>query len=180
MVDESALITAARTDPDAFAALYDRTAPVVYRFAYSLVRDHGQAEDLVSEAYRRALDRLPAYKDRGHPFHAWLFTIVRNLVIDAGRKKTREVPLLDHDVTEDRWLGEALVFAEERAVVQQALAKLAEDQRTVLVLRYAHEWSCRQVADEMGRTEAAVKQLSYRAVNSLRKILQEDGYVRSA
>ncbi|MBA4179258.1 MAG: RNA polymerase subunit sigma-70 [Anaerolinea sp.] len=179
VVDESELVAAARSDPDAFARLYERTAPLVYRFAYSLVHDHPRAEDVVAETYRRAIDRLPVYRDQGRPFHAWLFTIARNLAIDGGRRSRRETPLLDHDVPVDGWLGEALVHAEERSELQAALGMLGDDQRTVLVLRYGHEWTCRQVAAEMGRSEAAVKQLSYRAVNRLRELLKENGYVRN-
>jgi uncharacterized cupin superfamily protein len=50
-----------------------------------LAREHSRAEDLTSEAYRRALLHLPKYEDRGKPFEAWLFTIVRNLARDGGR-----------------------------------------------------------------------------------------------
>lgn len=179
MVDESALVAAARTDPDAFARLYEQTAQLVYRYAYSLVRDHPRAEDLVAETYRRAIDRLPSYQDRGHPFHAWLFTIARNLAVDGGRRARRETPLMDHDVPLDGWLGAALVQAEEQAALHTALARLADDHRTVLVMRFGHEKSCKEVADELGRSEAAVKQLSYRALNRLRELLKEDGYVRN-
>ncbi|MEO6397287.1 MAG: sigma factor, partial [Tepidiformaceae bacterium] len=112
-VDESTLIAAARTDPDAFGELYDRTAPVLYRFVYSLVRDQHHTEDLVSETYRRAIDRLPTYQDFGRPFEAWLFTIARNLAIDGGRRGRREAPLMDHDTPDDAWVGEALLREED-------------------------------------------------------------------
>lgn len=179
-MDESALIAAACSDPDALAQLYDRTVPAVYRFAYSLVRDHAHAEDLTAEAYRRAIAALPRYEDRGRPFSAWLFTLVRNLAIDSGRRGAREMPLLDHDVPADGWLGEALASAEDRDALHAAMARLNVDQRTVLVLRFGREWSCGKVAEEMGRSEAAVKQLSYRAFNRLRQLMEEDGYVRNA
>ncbi|MEP6871380.1 MAG: sigma-70 family RNA polymerase sigma factor, partial [Anaerolineaceae bacterium] len=88
-MDQTELIRAARTDSDAFGQLYDQTAPSVYRFAFSLVRDHHRAEDLVSETFRRAIDRLRSYEDNGRPFHAWLFTITRNLAIDGTRRSRR-------------------------------------------------------------------------------------------
>ena len=178
-MDQTELIVAARTNPDAFGELYDQTAPTVYRFAYSLVRDHHRAEDLVSETYRRAIDRLPAYQDHGRPFHAWLFAITRNLAIDGARRGQRESPLLDHDTPDDQWLGEALARDQERAQVREALARLSEIHREVLVLRFGHEWSCRQVAEQLGKSEAAIKQMSYRALIRLRELLKEDGYVRN-
>jgi RNA polymerase sigma-70 factor (ECF subfamily) len=175
-MDEAALITAARTSPDAFAKLYDRTQPAVYRFAYSLAGNHAGAEDLTAEAYRKALINLNRYEDRGRPFEAWLCTIVRNLARDNGRKAGREIPLMDHDQARDEWPGVELARAEDRSFVHVAVRKLPDVQRKVVVLRFGHEWSVRQVADELDKSEAAVKQLTYRAVNRLRELLQEAGY----
>ena len=176
MVDEATLILRARTDPDAFARLYDRTAPELYRFAFSLTGEHARAEDITSETYRRALSRLDGYKDQGRPFAAWLFTIARNLVRDHARKAGREMPLLDHDAPYHATPGDDLLRQEKRVAVQKALGRLPEVQRRVMVLRYGRELSCREVADQLGKTEAAVKQLSYRAACALRRLLEEDGY----
>lgn len=178
-MDQTELILAARTDSDAFGQLYDQTAPSVYRFAYALVHDHHRAEDLVSETYRRAIARLSSYEDTGRPFHAWLFTIVRNLAIDGARRGQRESPLLGHDSPDDNWLGAALVRDEDGATVRAALARLSEMHQEVLVLRFGHEWSCRQVAEQLGKTEPAIKQMSFRALARLRELLEEDGYVRN-
>ncbi len=175
-MNETALITAAKTSPDAFAMLYDRTQPAVYRFAYSLARDHPGAEDLTAEAYRRALASLHNYQDRGKPFEAWLFTIVRNLARDKGRKAGRELPLMDHDEAQDEWPGVELVRTENRTAVKVAVAQLPDLQRRVVILRFGHEWSVKQVADELCKSEPAVKQLTYRAVNRLRELLLEAGY----
>ena len=175
-MDELALITAAKASPDAFAKLYDRTQPAVYRFAYSLAGNHPGAEDLTSEAYRRALVNLPRYQYQGKPFEAWLFTIVRNLARDGGRKAGRELPLMDHDEAADDWPGLELLRTETRSVVQVAVARLPEVQRRVVILRFGHEWSVRQVADELAKSEAAIKQLTYRAVIRLRELLEEAGY----
>ncbi|MEO8539403.1 MAG: sigma-70 family RNA polymerase sigma factor [bacterium] len=175
-MDELALITAARNSPDAFAMLYDRTQPAVYRFALSLAGDHSGAEDLTSECYRRALTNLPRYEHRGKPFEAWLFTIVRNLARDKGRRSGREIPLMDHDEPIDEPITLELERTERRGVVQLAVKRLPEVQRRVVVLRFGHEWSVRQVADELEKSEAAVKQLTYRAVNRLRELLEEAGY----
>jgi RNA polymerase sigma-70 factor (ECF subfamily) len=176
-VHEAALITAARTDSDAFARLYDHTAPEVYRFAFSLTRDHVRAEDVTSEVYRRALMRLDRYEDRGKPFVAWLLTIARNLVRDEARRRSgRETPLMDHDCRVDEWPGDGLLRAEEAGALHVAVARLPEVQQRVVVLRFGHERSVKEVADEMGKTEAAVKQLTYRAVTRLRELMQEAGY----
>ena len=175
-VDEAALIEAAKTDLDAFAGLYDGTVREVYRFAFSLTRDHGRAEDVTAEAYGRALSQLDRYEDRGRPFVAWLFTITRNLVRDGVRRASRETALLDHDARVDAWPGEGLLRDERREALERALRRLAPLQRRVIVLRYGHEQSCREVGEQIRKSETAVKQLSYRAVCALRKALREDGF----
>lgn len=179
-MEESALILAAKTSPDAFAELYDRTQPAVYRFAYSLAGNHAGAEDLTAEAYRRALTNLQKYEDRGLPFTAWLCTIVRNLARDKGRKAGREIPLMDHDRPVDAPLLDGIERAERQTFVQVAVSKLPPVQQRVVILRFGHERSCRDIAEEMGKTEAAVKQLTYRAVNRLRELLVEAGYEHNA
>jgi RNA polymerase sigma-70 factor (ECF subfamily) len=179
-VDESEIIDRARTEPDAFACLYERTATEVYRFAFSLTRDHARAEDVTAETYRRALARIPAYEDRGTPFVAWLFTIARNFVRDGARRGARETPLLDHDTPTHDWPGEGVVRGERQLAVQAALRRLPPVQRRVMVLRYGHERSCRDIGDELGKSEAAIKQLSYRAARRLRQLLEEDGYEHDA
>ncbi len=175
-MEESALVMAARSSPDAFAELYDRTQPQLYRFALSLAGSHSGAEDLTAEAYRRALANLHRYEDRGTPFVAWLCTIVRNLARDKGRKAGREVPLMDHDKPIEVQLLAGIERAERHGFVHVAVAKLPPVQQRVVILRFGHERSCRDIADELGKTEAAVKQLTYRAVNRLRELLVEAGY----
>ena len=176
MVDEAQLIECARTSPDAFASLYLRTVADVYRFALSLTREHHRAEDVTAETYRRALARLPSYQHRDTPFVAWLVTIARNIVRDAARRTSRETPLMNHDVPVLEWPGETLVRTENQRAVHAALRRLPLVQRRVMVLRFGHERSCRDVAIELGKSEAAIKQISYRATRALRQHLQEDGY----
>jgi RNA polymerase sigma-70 factor (ECF subfamily) len=66
-----------------------------------------------------------------------------------------------------------LEFTERRARVFKAVAKLPEDQRRVIMLRFAEEKSVREIADELGRSEGAVKQLQFRGLETLRAQLAE-------
>ena len=175
-MDEAELIAAARTSPDAFAELYDRTFPQVYGLAYWLSGNHARAEDLAAETYRRALATFHRYEHRGHPFATWLCTITRNLVRDAARKSGHETPLLDHDAPEHIFPGDEILARERNSALRTAIDRLVPDQRRVVILRFGHELSCRQAAAQMNRSEAAVKQLTHRAVLRLRQILEEQGY----
>lgn len=173
MMDEASLIAAARSDPDAFGVLYERTVEGVYRFALSLTRDHGRAEDVTSETFRRALAKLSTYDDRGHPFSAWLFTIARNVARDGARKDRRQTALLDHDVPQDEWPGDGMIRIEDARLVRSLVSRLPPAQQRVVVLHYGHEWSYQCVGERMGKSEAAVKQIAYRALQTLRRWAQE-------
>jgi len=168
MMDEASLVAAARNDPDAFARLYERTVEGVYRLAVSLTGDHCQAEDVTSETFRRALAKLSTYEDRGRPFSAWLFTIARNITRDGARKEGREIPLFDRDVAGDNCSGDEMARAEDASFVRTLVRRLSPAQQRVVVLHYGHDWSYQHVGERIGKSEAAVKQIAYRALQNLR------------
>lgn len=167
-MDEASLVDAARRDPDAFAHLYERTVDGVYRLALSLTADHSSAEDETSEAFRRALANLSSYEDRGRPFSAWLFTIARNVVRDGARRYGREIPLPDREIAADDSPGDEMARAEETCLVRVLVRRLSPVQQRVVVLHYGHSWSYQHVGERMGKSEAAVKQIAYRALQNLR------------
>lgn len=172
-MDEPSLVDAARMDPDAFARLYERTVDGVYRFALSLTADHPMAEDVTSETFRRALAKLSSYEDRGRPFSAWLFTIARNVVRDGARRHGREIPLPDREFVAGDSPGDEMARAEETCLVRALVRRLSPVQRRVVVLHYGHDWSYQRVGEHMGKSEVAVKQIAYRALQNLRCWAQE-------
>jgi RNA polymerase sigma-70 factor (ECF subfamily) len=162
--DERLLIEAAQRDPQRFAVLFERHAHRVYAFIARRVRERGDVEDLTSEVFHHALKNLKRYEYRGVPFSAWLFKIAANAIAQLGREvaRAKEEPLEDAAepvVDED---------AERRALVFDLLKTLPGDQQRVVRLRYAEQKSVREIAGEMERSEAAVKQLHYRALEKLR------------
>lgn len=165
--DEQVLIEAAQRDPSRFAELYESHFDRVYAFIARRVPDRSQVEDLTSEVFHRALASLGRFEWRGVPFAAWLFRIAANAIADhtqrlsrenAGRTDPDEVGLEDPD------LGEI----EERARLSRLVQALPQDQRRVISLRFAQQKSIREIAEELGRTEGAVKQLQFRALEKLR------------
>ena len=166
--DERSLIEAAQRDPRRFAELFQLHANRVYAFIARRVRDRGDVEDLTSEVFHQALRNLKRYEYRGVPFSAWLFKIAANAIAQWARDQARakESPLEDapEPITDED--------AERRAVLFDLLRTLPPDQQTVVRLRYAEQKSMRDIAGEMDRSEAAVKQLHYRALENLRQQME--------
>src|SRR5579875_2591933 len=86
---DEALVRRAQADAVAFAPLYERYLPRVYRYLYARTHDPDDAADLTQTVFVRALAGLPAYRPRGLPFAAWLFRIARNVATDAHRRRDR-------------------------------------------------------------------------------------------
>lgn len=173
--DEAALVARARTDPDAFALLYDRYVERVYQFAYRRLASHADAEDVTAQTFHRALEHLDRYEWRGLPFGAWLFRIARNLVVDHLRAagaplSLDEVSANGAEPTDaDAWLPEeALLARDEARAAWAAVATLPPLQRRAVVLRFGRDLSHAEVGRIIGRSEAATKQLIYRAMLTLR------------
>ena len=172
---ERRLVEAAQQDRARFVDIYEEYFEVVYAYAARRTGSRDQAEDLTAEVFRKALENLRRFKWMGAPFGAWLLRIAFNLIADRAKRATRERNVdgssaanvsVSHSVqTQQLELEEA----ERRGRLFRLVGELPKDQRRVVVLRFAEEKSVREIADELRRTEGAVKQLQFRALENLRK-----------
>jgi RNA polymerase sigma-70 factor (ECF subfamily) len=171
--DERRLIEAAQRDPARFADLYEDYFELVYAYVSRRVRDRNEAQDLTAEVFHKALRSLPRFKWTGAPFAAWLFRISANMIADRAQRAAREQTIEnDDDVPQTRGPQPQqadLEQSERRASLFRLVDQLAEDQRRVLVMRFVEEKSIREIADVLGRSEGAVKQLQFRALEKLRE-----------
>lgn len=173
--NEAALVARARTDPQAFALLYDRYVERVYQFAYRRLASHADAEDVTAQTFHRALEHLDGYEWRGLPFGAWLFRIARNLIVDHLRATGAPLSLDEISVNgmepadaETQLPEQALIAQDEARAAWAAVAALPPLQRRAVVLRFGRDLSHAEVGRLIGRSEAATKQLIYRAMLTLR------------
>ena len=164
---ERRAIEAAQKDPARFAELYENNFERVYAYVLRRVRDRNDAEDVTSEVFHQALANLPRFEWRGVPFAAWLFRIAANSIIDRSRDSGRHTQLPD-DFELDGGTVSQLDEIERRAAIFKLLESLVEDQRRVIEMRFGDGKSIREVANEIGRSEGAVKQLQFRALENLR------------
>jgi len=168
--DEKLLIEAAQKDPSRFAELYELHFDRVYAYVARRVRDRAETQDLTAHVFQQALANLGKFKWRGAPFAAWLYRIASNAIADHARRNMRETNDLQ-SATETTAAGVDLEDVERRARLFRAVDKLPDDQRRVIVLRFGDEKSIREIADELGRSEGAIKQLQFRGLENLRSRL---------
>ena len=176
-VDDEAverLVEAARAgDPEAFGSLFDHYHGPVHRYVAARVGRPSDAEDLTQLVFVKALEALPRYESRGVPFGGWLFRLARNAVIDFVRTSHEHADLAKsadraaHDAGPD----ELAVIRQEIDAVGAALARLTEDQRDAIALRFFAGLSAREAAEVMGKQEGTVRGLQFRALAALRREL---------
>lgn len=158
------MIEAAQKDPGRFAELYEANFERIYAFIVRRVQDRHEAEDLTAEVFHHALANLSRFEWRGVPFAVWLFRIAANAIADRRRKAQQTVdPSLAEDLDQSSWRD-----IERRATLFQLVNTLPEDQRSVLVKRFVEQKAVKEIAMEFGRSEGAIKQLQFRALETLK------------
>ncbi|MBI2955344.1 MAG: sigma-70 family RNA polymerase sigma factor [Chloroflexi bacterium] len=169
--EDARLVAAAQHRQTEFAALYDKYFLRVYRYVARRVGTQQDAEDVAAQVFIEALDGLSEYKHR-NSFAAWLFTIARNKIADHYRRRKAEVPLDstgEPELESSSPLPEHLVIRNERLrFLASALRKLSVDKQEVLTLRFFAELKYSEIAHVVGKSEAAVKMMVYRALDDLR------------
>lgn len=171
-------VEAARNgDAEAFGELFDHYHTSVFRFLYDRVGGTQLAEDLTSETFFRALRSISSFRWQGRDFGAWLMTIARNLAADhfkSGRNRFESV-------TEDMQLLDAQLPGPDAEVIAslthqnmlQALTELSTEQRECLIMRFLQGMTIAETAKVLDRSVGAVKQLQFRAVRNLAKVIDD-------
>jgi RNA polymerase sigma-70 factor (ECF subfamily) len=167
--EERLLVEAAQKDPARFAELYETNFERVYAFVARRVGDRDAAEDLTSEVFHKALKSLRRFEWRGAPFAAWLLRIAANAIADRAQRAGRELAVDDPpEVGVEARAVDDLEEVEHRARLFRLVDELPSDQRRVVAMRFAEEKSIREIAETLGRSEGAVKQLQFRGLENLR------------
>lgn len=167
---------ASDTDHDAFVRdIYERYGPLLVRYAArQLDGDWHRAEDIFQEAATRAWKHAPFLSARGEHVRPWLFTVVRNLVIDHHRaRQLRPLELMAVEDLNASW--DATDSTVTSHAVLEALRELKDQQRTVIRLMYSLECSVAQAAEHLGIPPGTVKSRAFYAVRALRKALERQG-----
>src|SRR5215470_6976453 len=157
------LVEVAQRDPARFADLYEQNFYRVYAYIIRRVGDRRQAEDLTADVFREALAGIGKFEWRGVPFAAWLMGISSRVVADYWKRSGRE------NINAAKEPEVAIpAEIEHSTMLFQLVNRLPQAQFRVIHMRFVEQKSIREIAQELGRSEGAVKQLQLRAIESLR------------
>ncbi len=163
----------APADEDLIRGLYAAHGQALLAYATRLTGDRQHAEDIVQEtlvrAWRNAASLTP---DRGS-VRAWLFTVVRNIVVDRHRARQARPPEMHPGVLPDTSGGEITEDVLNSVQVLAALDHLRPDHRAVLIEVYYRDRTAAEAASILGVPVGTVKSRVYYALRSLRLALQE-------
>jgi len=166
--DDRLLVEAAKRDPSRFAELYELNFARVYAYIARRVGDRDAVQDLTSDVFHKALANIHSFEWRGVPFAGWLLRIAANMIVDRSKRGAKEITGQELPDLPDLNKRPKLEEADQSARMFFLVDQLPRDQRRVIGMRFAEERSIREIAQALGRTEGAVKQLQLRALQNLR------------
>lgn len=185
-LDDRHLVEHAKRDPPAFALLYERYHHAIYVYCFRRLGTPESSDDATSIVFMKAFSALsrfcPDNIRSGSTFRSWLFSIARNVVIDARRRDRRHSSLdashgelLPSSLLVDSTSSpeDAAIGAEEARTVMALLDQLPERPRAAVELRLAG-LSTSEVANVLGMSISATKSLQFRAYRTLRDLLRSN------
>jgi RNA polymerase sigma-70 factor, ECF subfamily len=164
-----AIARAKEGDASALHFLYVRYADDVCGYVQSIVRDPHEAEDITQSLFAKLLSKIQRYEQRAVPFSAWILRVARNAALDHLRAR-RQIPFEEVRTTDE---GHDEVQFERFHSLREALDRLPDEQREVLVLRHVVGLSPVEIADRMKKTESAIHGLHHRGRGALKAALRE-------
>jgi RNA polymerase sigma-70 factor (ECF subfamily) len=187
--DEALMFAYQRGDVRAFEVLLTRHRRPVYNFILRFVGDKAQGEDLLQEVFLRVIKGADAYQKQAK-FTTWLYTIARNLCVDAARRgKHRKAQSLDAPMDANERDGATLLEVvadgqqagpdrqaignELHGKLHAAINRLSEEQREVFLMREFLDMPFKDIADVVGCPENTVKSRMRYALEKLREELEE-------
>ena len=166
------LIHIAGGEHEALAELYRRTRTAVYGLALSYLKNAHDAQDLTQDVYVQVWDRAEQYRLIGSPM-GWLLAVCRNLCLMRLRREERHASL-----SEEEWdaipARECGLDADERALLQDALASLADEERRIVLLHAVTGMKHREIAALLELPLPTVLSKYHRALKKMRIFLEGD------
>jgi RNA polymerase sigma-70 factor (ECF subfamily) len=169
-LEATLLARAGALDAGALGQIHDAYYPEIYRYALYRIGDPEAAADVAAEVFLRLLEALHARRPPTTTLRGWLFGVAAHLVVDHWRRRPASLSLPD-DLADSRSVMGDVDDRLVRGDVNAAVRQLTEEQQQVLAFRFAEGYSVEESAQVMGKSITAVKSLQFRALQTLRRML---------
>ena len=190
MIHEAKLLPRIRLlDEQALAEVYDAFNQEIFRYACGLLGNTDLAEECVAETFSRLLLALSNGGGPRNYLRAYLYRVAHNWISDLHRRQPPAEMPLDEDLKADPSMqliapltsdpARVAVDIFERQQLRSALARLTDEQRQVITLKYLADLGNEEIAQTLNKPVGAVKSLQFRALAALRRMLPEDGNGRA-
>jgi len=166
------IIRAQSGDREAFAVLFEQHKNLVYKTAYLMLGEATEAEDALQEIFVQVHRSLSGFDPRKAAFTTWLYRVTFNYCLNRRRKKHPfTLPLEEMSpVLKSEFPGAQLADEE---LIQQAIEKLTDRQRAVVILRYFWDLAYAEIAQILDVPVGTVKSRIDLALKTLRKVIKE-------
>lgn len=157
-------------DSQAFGLLYDQYIKKIYDFIYYKTWHKETAEDLTSQTFFKALNKIKGFDIQKGTFQAWIYQIARNTVIDHYRSNKQEVNIEDvWNLSDNQNIETDLDTASKLEQVKQYLEKFKPQQREIIILRLWENKTYEEIATITGLTVVNCKVTFSRVMSKLRE-----------
>ncbi len=161
-----------------FRRLYESAFPILFRVALRIAGSEEAAEDLCQEAFSRLHEKGMVFPNAEEAKY-WLIRVVKNGALNYAKRKERERKAYQRAFREDRRVqdtGEDILLKREtQQEIQEALNKLPDNLKTVLVLKEYGELNYKEIGRTLGISEGNVKVRVFRARERLASMIGKDG-----
>ena len=156
-----------RTGKD-FATLYQKYYPKLIYFTSRICNDVQKAEDISTDSFMIALEKIEMYQKEKSQFSTWLFTIAKNLSLQDKKLENRNISLdieFDDEGTtlkdfiQETESNEAVydVFSQKADVMKKHISELKEPYKTVIIMREIERMQYKDIADRLGKNLSTIK-----------------------
>ncbi|NLY81005.1 MAG: RNA polymerase sigma factor [Lysinibacillus sp.] len=148
----------------------------LYATILRMTKNPQTAEDLLQEAFIKVYEQLGKYDQKGS-FKSWIYRVAINYCLDQLRKKNFQTEQIEHTTIGSNLPPEVVLLQNEKSrEIEKMVSTLPEEERMILLLRYANELSYIEISEMLNISLTDVRNKLYRAKKKLRKNVQQGGY----
>ena len=148
--------------------LYTDYYQKVFSYIYSRIQDYYEAQDLSEDVFVKIVNKIESFDESKSSISTWIFNITKNTLIDYYRKRHDGYELIDNY---DYLQEEPEISEAELSDLSEALERLSQEEKDIIILRYYDGYSLKEIAQMMSMSYGIVKLRHNKALNDLKNNL---------